>query len=123
MVPEYIYDIIPPFVRDQTNFPLGNRNYLTVPINRTEIFRKSCIPSSTNLWKSLDNNLKEIHSFEGFKKNLKDIYLNATKVLSYYTCGNRILAIWHSRLRNHCSSLNFDLYNNHVANDPFCACD
>ena len=56
-------------------------------------------------------------------KKLKDIYLNATKVPSYYTYGNGILAIWHSRLRNQCSSLNFDLYNNHVANDPFFGCN
>ena len=40
MVPEYISDIIPPFVRDQTNYPLRNRNDLTVPINRKEIYRK-----------------------------------------------------------------------------------
>ena len=112
MVPEYISDIIPPFVRHQNNYPLRNRNDLTVPINRTEIFRKSCIPSSPNLWNSFDNNLKEIPSFEGFKKILKDSYLNATKVQSYYKYGNRILAIWHSRPRNQCSSLNFDLYNN-----------
>ena len=108
MVPGYISYIIPPFVRDQTNYPLRNRNDLTVPINRTEIFRKSCIPSSTNLWNSLDNTLKEIPSFEGLKI-LKDIYLNATKVLSYFTYGNRILAIWHLRLRNQCSSLNYFL--------------
>ena len=120
MVPEYIFDIIPSFVRDQTNYPLRNRNDLTVPINRTEIFRKSCIPLSTSLWNSLDNNFNEIPSFEGFKKQLKDIYLNATKVPSYYTYNYRILAIWHARLRNQCSSLNFDLYNNHVANDPSC---
>ena len=64
IVPEYISDITPPFVRDQTNYPLRNRNDFTVPINKTEIFRKSCIPSSANLWNSLDNNLKEIHSLE-----------------------------------------------------------
>ena len=51
------------------------------------------------------------------------MYPNATKVPSYYTYGNRILAIWHSRLRNQCSSLNFDLYNNPEANDLFCECD
>ena len=95
---------------------------MKLPINRTEIFRKSCIPSSTNLRNSL-NNLKEIPSFEGFKTKLKDIYLNATTVPSYYTYGNRILAIWHSRLRNQYSSLNFDLYNNHVANDRSCKYD
>ena len=39
MVPEYISDLIPPFVRDKTNYLLRNRNDLTVPINRTEIFR------------------------------------------------------------------------------------
>ena len=67
VVPQYISDIIPYFIRDQTNYPLRNLNDLTVPINRTEIFRKLCIPSSTNLWNLLDNNLKEIHSFGGFK--------------------------------------------------------
>ena len=67
VVPQYISDIIPYFIRDKTNYPLRNRNDFTVSINRTEIFRKLCIPSSTNLWNSLDNNLKEIHSFGGFK--------------------------------------------------------
>ena len=67
--------------------------------------------------------IKRYPALRDLKKKLKDSYLNATKVPSYYTYGNRILAIWHSRLRNQCSSLNFDLYNNHVANDQSCECD
>ena len=64
MVPEYIFDIIPPFVRNQTNYPVRTGNDLTVQINRTEIFRTSCIPSYINLWNSLDNDLKGLlHCF------------------------------------------------------------
>ena len=36
-IPEYISDLIPPFVRDVTNYPLSNNNSLTIPFTRTEI--------------------------------------------------------------------------------------
>ena len=109
MVPEYISDIIPPFVRDQTNYPLRNRNDLTEQkYFANHVFRLLPIYEI-----HLIITLKRYPALRDLKK-LKDIYLNATKVPSYYTYGNRILAIWHSRLRNQCSSLNFDLYNNHT---------
>ena len=40
----------------------------------------------------------------------------------YYIHGNRKLSILHVRLRNHCSNLNFDLYNNHIRDNPLCDC-
>ena len=43
-------DIIPHFVRDTTNYPLRNNNNHTVPFTRTEISRKSSIPSFISLW-------------------------------------------------------------------------
>ncbi|MCG7877681.1 MAG: reverse transcriptase domain-containing protein [Candidatus Thiodiazotropha endolucinida] len=45
-VPSYINDIIPPRIRETTNYPLRNRENITIPFCRTELFRKSCIPSS-----------------------------------------------------------------------------
>ena len=48
-VPSYISDIIPPHIRETTNYPLRNRDNITVPFCRTELFRNSCIPSSVPL--------------------------------------------------------------------------
>ena len=56
-VPSYITDIIPPLVRETTNYPLRNQNNITVPFCRTELYRKSCIPSSISLWNNLDEKL------------------------------------------------------------------
>ena len=38
---------------------------------RTELFRKSCIPSSVTMWNSLDDNLRNSSSLNSFKYNLK----------------------------------------------------
>ena len=46
LTPDYIYDLIPHFVIDTTNHPLRNNKNLAVTFTRTEISRKSCIPSS-----------------------------------------------------------------------------
>ena len=45
LVPTYITDLIPPVIRETTNYPLRNQNNITIPFCRTEIFRTSCIPS------------------------------------------------------------------------------
>ena len=42
-VPSYISDIIPPHIRETTNYSLRNRDNITVPFYRIELFRNSCI--------------------------------------------------------------------------------
>ena len=46
LTPNYISDLIPPLVRNTKNYSLRNNNDFVVPYARTEISRKSCIPSS-----------------------------------------------------------------------------
>ena len=46
LVPTYISDLIPPIVGEISTYALRNQNDITVPFCRTEISRKSCIPSS-----------------------------------------------------------------------------
>ena len=71
LTPDYISDLIPHFVRDTTNYPLHNNNNLAVPFTKTEISRKSCIPSSISLWNSLDEEIRTSSSLSCFKSKLK----------------------------------------------------
>ena len=98
LTPSYISDLIPPLVRNTTNYPLRNSNNLVVPFNRTEISRKSCIPSSVSLWNSLDSNIRSSNSTSHFKTNLKRLRSTNSKVPSYYNTGDRYLSVLHARI-------------------------
>ena len=120
-IPEYISDLIPPFVRDVTNYPLRNNNNLTIPFTRTETSRKSCIPS-VSLWNSLGENTRNSSSLSCFKNNLRIFGTDGNQVPQYYLSGEKYWSVLHTRIRNNCSSLNNDLYNNHLSLDPYCNC-
>ena len=47
---------------------------------------------------------------------------NMTSVPKNYYSGERKAQILHTRLRLHCSSLNLDLYNNHISENDICSC-
>ena len=71
LVPTYISDITPPLVHETTDYPLRNQNNITIPFYRTEISRRSCIPSSITLWNALDEELRASPSLASFKYQLK----------------------------------------------------
>ena len=98
LTPSYISDLIPHLVRNTTNYPLRNSNNLVVPFNRTEISRKSYIPSSVSLWNSLDSNIRSSNSTSHFKTNLKRLRSTNSKVPSYYNTGDRHLSVLHARI-------------------------
>ena len=82
LVPTYITDLIPPVIRETTNYPLRNQNNITIPFCRTEIFRKSCIPSGIALWNSLHESLNS------FKYQMKTELVDVQKVPPYYIYGD-----------------------------------
>ena len=116
--PSYINDLFPPNVRERTNYNLRNREDLSIPYSRTEIMKKSCIPSSFFLWNQLDSNLKNAPSLSAFKQSIKRETLS--KVPSHFYHSKRQYAILLSRIRNKCSNLNNDLLNNYLRQDNFC---
>lgn len=63
LVPDYISDIIPPHVREVSNYPLRNRNNFTNLYTRTETSRESCIPSSVTCWNNLQSDIREVDTF------------------------------------------------------------
>ena len=119
IVPSYITYHIPPLVRETTKYPPRNNNNVTVPVTRTEISHRSCIPSSISLWNSLSENLRETSSVATFKYQLKNLQTNS-KVPSYFINGDRYLSILHAMIRNNCSHLKNDLYINHLSPSPNC---
>ena len=43
-------------------------------------------------------------------------------VPSYFIDGVRLSTVYHTRIRNNCSNLNSDLFNNHLRATPNCEC-
>ena len=122
VIAEYISDLILPFITDVTNYHLRNNNNLTIPFTRTETSRKSCISSSVSLWNSVDENTRKSSSLSCFKNNLRYLRTDGNQVPHNYLCGDRYWSVFHTRIRNNCSNLNNDLYNNHLSLDPYCNC-
>ena len=121
-VPSYISDLIPPLVIDVSNFPLRNMHNYSIPFARTEILKRTCIPSSVNLLNAADNALKDSNTLLSFKYHQKRESTTNLKIPSYYIYGNRRLSVLHARMRNSCSNLNSDLFNNFLSPDPLCSC-
>ena len=88
---------------------------------RTEISRKSCIPSFISAWNSLDIELRNSPSPASFKCQLKKLENNSS-VPTYYRTGSRYLSVLHARIRNNFSNLLSDLYINHFSPSPTCSC-
>ena len=72
LVSTYVSDLIPPSVGEIRTYTLRNQDNITVPFCRTEILRKSCIPSSISAWNSLDIELRNSPSLARFKYRLKN---------------------------------------------------
>jgi hypothetical protein len=119
--PSYILDLMPPLVAEMSRYPLRNNENIATPYARTVVSHKSCIPSSITLWNNLSVETRNADSYYQFKAKLQNS-IQLPRVPSYYNYGKRPLQIFHARLRNGCSNLNNDLYNNHIQLERFCDC-
>ena len=90
-------------------------------IIRTTISQNSCILSGIKLWINIDPNIRNIDTFNYFKHSIRNKSL-AADVPAYYLEGNRFLSVIHARIRNNCSDLHIDLFNNHICKNPYCTC-
>ena len=53
LVPDYIYQLIPPLEGEISDYNLRNASNLSNFRTRTEVFLKSCLPSAVSLWNEL----------------------------------------------------------------------
>ena len=112
-VPSYISVLSPLIVNEVSHYNLRDSSNITMPVTRTATFKRSCIPTSVDLWNNLDHTTRQKPTLSSFSYALRSQVISNI-VPIYYIQGNRKLSILHARLRNHCSNLNLDLYNNHI---------
>ena len=122
LVPAHISDLIPPFVREVSKYPLRNRDNVSSIYTRTKIFSRSCIPSGVTLWNSLDTSMKQLDSFASFRRSLKSKCFSPRKVPDCFVKGNRKWSIIQARIINNCSDLQSDLFQNHLSLNSSCSC-
>ena len=89
----------------------------------TEISRKSCFLSAVSDWNNLNNNMREIDTYVSFRSTFKNDILGTTHAPSYFLKGQRRWAVLHARLRNNCSDLKRDLFQNDLTNSLSCSYD
>ena len=112
---------MPEMVRDNNTYNLRNQlDYATVA-RRLEIYSKSVLPSSIKLWNDLDIETRNSDTLFSFKRKLRQLY-NSSVVPTFFLVGDRFLQIHHARIRNKCSNLNHDLFNNHLRDSQQCMC-
>ena len=86
--PSYMCDLLPPLVRDFTNYHVRNRSDYTVPRCRLSLYQSSFIPFVINLWNSLDNDTNNTRTFDTFKINIKRKVVLAN-IPDYFLVGDR----------------------------------
>ena len=121
LVPHYIEELIPPLVGNRTQHELRYSQNFDNLYARTNLLQKSCIPFSVCLWNNLEQEIRNSTSISSFKSKESKM-TEPTKIPNIYCIGNRNISVLHARLRNKCSNLNEDLYQNHLRLDPMCEC-
>ena len=119
LTPPYLHLLVPPsnFQASQRN--LRSRDNIQIPTFHTNLYSNSFLPNTIREWNTLPEHIKNLPSLSSFKHYLnRDIH----RVPQYYYHGDRKLQILHTRLRLGCSSLNADLYTNHISLDNTCTC-
>ena len=119
--PSYLKPIIPQTVKEtsQGRYNLRNNSNINQTNTRTETFRKSYIPATTQFWYNLDDSIKDLTSIESLKQVLKR---NKSNTKSYYNIGKRKLNIILARIRMECSELNHHLFTMNIIDNPLCTC-
>ena len=119
LTPTYLTSLIPSTVENTSAYNLRDSQNIRPLLTRTQLYYKSFLPSCIREWNEIPLNIRNSTSLLSFKQQLNK---NNIKVPVYYSSGNRLLQIHHTRLRTKCSSLNQHLHSKNIINDPLCAC-
>ena len=119
LVPSYLNDLLPPLISETTNYPLRNSDTYLIPNTRLSTSENSFLISTTYLWNSLDTEVRNKPTINSFKTALGN---TIHKLPAYFLYGKRKFNILHTRLRQQCSSLKYDLFRCNLVPDPSCEC-
>ena len=117
--PSYLKPIIHQTVKgtSQSWYNLRNNSNINQANTRTETFRKSYIPATTQFWNNLDDSIKDLTSNKSLKQILKS---NKPNAKSYYDIGKRKLNFILARTRIECSEPTHHLFTMNIIDNPLC---
>ena len=119
LAPDYLAELIPPRVRDETSYSLCNADNLRQIHASSRSYYDSFLPSTIREWNKLPDDVKSTPSLLSFKHKLEE---DTSKTPKYYYCGDRISQILNTSLRTGCSALRYYLYNRNLVSDALCQC-
>ena len=67
LVPEYLYELLPPENHEYIRYNLRNNNNVTVPYTRLETYKRSFVPYLILLWNSLPKRTRAETNLTEFK--------------------------------------------------------
>ena len=117
LLPRHLCNKFPHLAADENPYhrrrPLERR----IPRCHTELYKKSCFPSTTSLWNLLPDQAKTLDSIGAFKRFISKEDQN---VPPYYYIGDRIPQLIHCRLRLNMSDLKSDLFHRFLNDTTTC---
>ena len=103
-LPQYLRSIIPEAVSCKTTYGLRNQYNINAPRFKKNYLLKSFILSSLDSWNDLDLETRNLPTYEGFKKKMKQLHGNSSYSMFMY--GDTNGSINHSHIRMGLSGLN-----------------
>ena len=120
LTPEYLNNLLPSTVADNTRYALRNNSDYRIPPFRLSLTNSSFIPSTLRHWNSLDLPLRSLTSLYSFKNSLTSNVPSSPPL--YFSFGEHKINILHTKLRHQCSSLKYDLFRVNLVDSPVCYC-
>ena len=81
----------------------------------TALYENSFIPSVVDCWNNLPEHLRNNPSISCVKRIILKTKFPTREAPLHYLHSSRLLSVIHARLRNDCSDLKRDLFNNYVS--------
>ncbi len=82
--PTYISNLIPPEIQNLTEYNLRNRHNINIPQSRLEIYKRSFVPSSINLWNGIAPTTRTAENIKQFKSKITKELYSEYNVPHYY---------------------------------------
>lgn len=119
--PRALSNKLPPTTAIRNPYNVRNNDMFTLYHSNINLYRNSFFPSTLRAWNNLPPLIRNCQTLEMFKRELFNLY-KVLPPLPWFYHGPRKTNVTLCRIRNDCSSLNSHLYNNHIRDNPQCAC-
>ena len=99
------------------NYNLWNTQNFQSIACRTNLYKNSFLPATTNEWNILPQNVRNAESLSCFKRQIN---IDRPVPNKLFQLGDRRIQIIHTELRNNYSSLNQHLFFKNIIDSPLC---